>query len=111
MVHAATNRQFTLPEDDVIGRLEGARLQIEQRFLDGGAVLLTVTEVLAKLVNLLEDIGGSLKEENAAEATARLQGDWDADVAAYDHIVDHILEMADTLADGIVHQFPKRFTK
>jgi len=50
-------------------------------------------------------------DQTLAEATARLQGDWNADVAEYDHIVDHILEMADTLADGIVEQFPKRFTK
>ncbi|GES45894.1 hypothetical protein FBZ98_11297 [Rhizobium sp. ERR 922] len=47
-------------------------MQIEQRFLDGGAVLITVTEALAKLVSLLEHIGNSLKEENATEATARL---------------------------------------
>jgi hypothetical protein len=50
-------------------------------------------------------------DQTLAEATARLQGDWNADVAEYDHIVDHILEMADTLANGIVQQFPKRFTK
>ncbi len=47
-------------------------MQIEQRFLDGGAVLITVTEALAKLIGLLEHIGNSLKEENAAEATGRL---------------------------------------
>lgn len=47
-------------------------MQIEQRFLDGGGVLITVTEALAKLVSLLEHIGNSLKEENAAEATGRL---------------------------------------
>ena len=50
-------------------------------------------------------------DQTLAEATHRLQGDWDADVADYDHIVDHILEMADTLSDGIIQQFPKRFTK
>src|SRR5262245_3623607 len=41
-------------------------------------------------------------DQTLAEATARLTGDWDADVAKYDEIVDHILDMADTLADGIV---------
>ncbi len=50
-------------------------------------------------------------DQTLAEATARLQGNWDADVAAYDHIVDHILEMADTLSNGIIQQFPKHFTK
>jgi hypothetical protein len=49
-------------------------------------------------------------DQTLAEATARLQGNWDADVHAYDEIHHHILEMADALADGIVQQFPNRFT-
>ncbi len=43
------------------------------------------------------------------EAVARLQGDWVADVAAYDRIHHHALQMADTLSQGIVKQFPRRF--
>ena len=43
------------------------------------------------------------------EAVARLEGDWEADVAAYDAIHDHALGMADTLSVGIVKQFPRRF--
>jgi hypothetical protein len=49
-------------------------------------------------------------DQTLAEATARLQGDWPADIAAYDAIHVHILEMADMLSDGIVTQFPDRFT-
>lgn len=43
------------------------------------------------------------------EAVARLHGDWAADIAAYDEVHRHILQMADVLSDGIVKQFPSRF--
>jgi hypothetical protein len=43
------------------------------------------------------------------EASARLNGDWAADIAAYDQIHLQALHMADMLSDGIVSQFPKSF--
>lgn len=43
------------------------------------------------------------------EASARLNGDWDADIAAYEKIHAQILEMADMLSAGIIDQFPKKF--
>ena len=43
------------------------------------------------------------------EATARLYADWAADIAAYDEVHRHILQMADVLSDGIIKQFPNRF--
>ena len=43
------------------------------------------------------------------EAVARVQGNWSADVAAYDKVHAHILHMSDLLSDGIVRQFPARF--
>jgi hypothetical protein len=59
---------------------------------------------------------GTLKAEmrthlrlTTEEAVARLQGNWAADVDAYDEIHGHILHLADYLSDGIVKQFPKRF--
>jgi hypothetical protein len=44
-----------------------------------------------------------------AEAVARLHGDWSADIAAYDRVHQEILQMADMLSAGIIHQFPKKF--
>lgn len=44
-----------------------------------------------------------------AEAVARLTGDWNADVVAYDRVETHILHMSDLLSDGIIAQFPSAF--
>jgi hypothetical protein len=43
------------------------------------------------------------------EVVARLEGDWAADVAAYDKIHDHALHLSDLLSDGLIKQFPKCF--
>ena len=48
-------------------------------------------------------------DQTLAEAQHRLQGDFAADVRDYDAVHRHILEMADTLSDGIMRQFPNRF--
>jgi hypothetical protein len=42
------------------------------------------------------------------EAVARLQRDWNGDVAAFDRIFAQAMEMADALTDGIQAQFPGR---
>ena len=43
------------------------------------------------------------------EATARLQGRFSDDAAAFDQIYTQAIQMADALSDGIVKQFPARF--
>ena len=43
------------------------------------------------------------------EAVARLQQDWNADVAAYDKVHRHALHFADLLSTGLLKQFPARF--
>jgi hypothetical protein len=44
------------------------------------------------------------------EVVARLTKNWDADVKAFDAVYDHILMMSDALSDGIVKQFPEKFS-
>lgn len=44
------------------------------------------------------------------EATAGLNGDYAADIAAYDQVHDHILQLADLLSSGLIQQFPDRFS-
>jgi hypothetical protein len=43
------------------------------------------------------------------QAVARLNQDYDADVAAFDKVFDEIIEMADMLSEGIALQFPDKF--
>ena len=48
-------------------------------------------------------------DDTLDEAVHRLGGDYDADIADYDRIHHHILEMADALSAGIFAQFPGQF--
>ena len=48
-------------------------------------------------------------DQTIQEAVAQLTGDYAASVREYDEIEDHILDMADTLSNGIIAQFPRRF--
>ena len=45
------------------------------------------------------------------EVVSRIKKDWDADIEAYDKGHVHMLMFADTLTDGIIKQFPKKFMK
>jgi hypothetical protein len=45
------------------------------------------------------------------EVVARLGKNWDADVRAFDAVYNHILMMSDALSDGIIKQFPEKFSK
>jgi hypothetical protein len=75
---------------------------------DIAKVLASVNPRFWKLAKLKAELSRHLKL-TTDEAVARLQGDWAADVAAYDKIHVHALHMSDLLAAGIVKQFPKRF--
>jgi hypothetical protein len=43
-----------------------------------------------------------------AEAVARLQGNYAADIEAFGAVHAQAMHMADTLSDGIIAQFPQR---
>ena len=75
---------------------------------DIAAVLASVNPRFFKLAVLKAEMAMHLRL-TTEEAVARLQGNWAADVAAYDKIHRHILHMSDYLSDGLVKQFPKRF--
>jgi hypothetical protein len=60
----------------------------------------------------LEEMRRMMREHldlTTAEAVARLGGEWEADVRAYDRAHEQVLQMADMLSDGIVQQFSGRF--
>lgn len=48
-------------------------------------------------------------DQTLAEASHELTGQYEASVADYDEIHDHILGMADVLSNGIIRAFPHRF--
>jgi hypothetical protein len=56
-----------------VDRLETARSRIEERFLDGGAALLSILDVLNKLTNALDQLTGSLDETTANATMAELK--------------------------------------
>jgi len=49
-------------------------------------------------------------DQTLDEATHELKGDYAASIKDYDRAMDHMLMMADTLSDGIVAQFPSKFS-
>jgi hypothetical protein len=88
--------------------LADAQARWEQNADDIAAVLHSVNPRQWKLAVLKAELHKHLRL-TTDEAVARLQGDWAADVAAYDRIHHHALHMADLLSTGLVKQFPRRF--
>jgi hypothetical protein len=43
------------------------------------------------------------------EVVARLEQNWEGDVAAFDEIFTEIMTVSDALSDGLVAQFPEKF--
>ena len=85
------DRKWTQNAEQIAGLLSGANPQNWSKA--------DVTDLLMQHLNLTKN-----------EVVARLHADWDADVAAFDQIFTEILTVADVLADGIVRQFPEKFS-
>ena len=60
--------------------------------------------------DVLTDLMKKHLSTTTSEVVARLSKDWEADVRAFDEVYGHILHMADALSEGIVKQFPNKFT-
>ncbi len=89
-------------------KLAAAQARWSQNADDIAAVLASVNPRFWKLGELKAEMQMHLKL-TTAEAVDHLQGKWTADVADYDAVHRHILQMSDLLAAGIVDQFPGRF--
>jgi hypothetical protein len=89
-------------------RLADASARWQRNADEIAAVLHSVNPRHFKLAVLKAEMRMHLKL-TTQEAVARLQGDWAADVAAYDQIHRHILHLSDYLSAGLVAQFPRRF--
>jgi hypothetical protein len=88
--------------------LADAQARWERNADDIAAVLNSVNPRHWRLAVLKAELHKHLRL-TTDEAVARLQGDWAADVAAYDQIHHHALDVADLLSTGLVKQFPRRF--
>ena len=88
--------------------LADAQARWEQNADDIAGVLNSVNRRHWKLATMKTELRLHLKL-TTEEAVARLERDWNADVAAYDKIHRHALHFADLLSTGLVKQFPKRF--
>jgi hypothetical protein len=89
-------------------RLEAEQARWKQNADDIAALLHGLNPTRWRLVTLRAMLGEHLRL-TTQEVVARLEADWQADVAAYDRIHHHALGMADVLSAGLTAQFPARF--
>jgi hypothetical protein len=71
-----------------------------------------LSETLDPPLGSLAEMDAMMKDHldnTTAEVVARRNGEWTADVAAYDKVHSQVLEMADMLSDGIIANFPAKF--
>lgn len=69
---ALAQRPIHMPVADVRNTLESARSQVEKRFLEGGAVLVSVMDVINQLLASLDRLTKSLDSDSTSDTTADL---------------------------------------
>jgi hypothetical protein len=89
-------------------RLADAQARWARNGDDIAALLHSVNPRRWKLAAMKAELRMHLKL-TTAEAVARLDGNWAADVAAYDKVHRHALHLSDLLSNGLIEQFPRRF--
>jgi uncharacterized protein YukE len=70
---ASAKSAFYTSGSGVSQTLESARSQVEERFLEGGTVLLSVMDVLNRLLNSLEQVTKALDNKEASDTGADLR--------------------------------------
>jgi hypothetical protein len=71
-----------------------------------------LSQTLDPPIGTLADMDQMMRDHLDAttdEVVARHNGDWTADVAAYEKVHAQALQMADMLSDGIIANFPSKF--
>lgn len=119
---AAGNQLSALLRDHILiaaELLQAAKTGNKAAFEDAHARWYANADEIATLLNSanpknwpLDEMKAMMKEHldlTLAEASARLNSDWTADIGYYDQIHNQILGMADMLSMGIIDQFPKKF--
>jgi hypothetical protein len=108
-------REHILIAADIIAAAKNdKKAQLDKRSADWYANADDIAEFLAGanpawLDGTLKDMMRGHLDQTLKEATAQLTGKYTASVAEYNHIATHIRHMADTLATGIITQFPDKF--
>ena len=91
-------------------KLDDAQARWAKNGDDIAAVLASVNPRYWKLGAMKAELRMHLKL-TTDEVVARLHGDWNADVAAYEKVHTHMLHLSDVLSDGLMKQFPRRFAR
>jgi len=60
--------------------------------------------------NDVVDLLGQHLDLTKRETSARIKGDWSTDIEMFDQILTEILTLSAVLSDGLIKQFPDRFT-